>query len=451
MATAPNSMLSKHAVRIRRNNEPIGSGFLIVPRCGSYAYILTAAHVLFDTDDHIDVQLMGIQNRNDQTRAVAEDSIYFHNGYDHSQTEQTVQYGDAALIRLEKEPWMDGVSQIYWGVPSEGMPIQAVGFTSVSTDPELVHSSVSHQTEVRAYTPDSHRISATLRGDFIPKYADLDNDMQGMSGTVFAAQGQDAVVIVGMMIATTGQNAVLGQMNLVDATGIRELLEAQGVYLEKRQIRDAHSQVYNGMAVAVPPQQTHAEEALIRAFITSCQNLQCDYSYRDSNEDIRNARICDDLRLMRYNIRFQSPMGTSISGKRIGEVDIDIRDSFDNPWTICVAMRYRSSSNQHWKSHLMRLLDNYNPYNLPFLVFLNYVEVKREQFDRVCSRLRDHIRCCDPKPFDYVEGSLEKFAPIGLPDCPSIQVMKCRYHNGDYSPTVYHILIHFERDEYRKY
>lgn len=443
MQQALKSMLKKHAVRIRRNDETIGSGFLIVPSCGSDAYILTAAHVLFGNSKDIKVQLMGNQ---DQTVNIAEDRIILHEEYDHSQSKQTVQYCDVALIRLEKEAWMNSVSQIFWGEPVDGMPIQAVGFTVENNDPELIHSSIFPETAIRAYTPATHRISATLRGDFNLNYADMDKDMSGMSGTVFAAQGQKIIIIVGMMISSTGENAVLGQMNLVDVTGVRALLEAQGVSLMEGRICDANLQSTIGMAIAVPQQQIHTEEVLLKAFIKACQNLQNDPSYRHSGEDDRNERIFNDLRLMGYNARLRSPMGRSLSGKQKGEVDIDVRDSLDNPWTICEAMRYRSRPHMHWESYLIRLLDHYNPHFLPFLIFLSYVEVQKERFAKVASNIREHISCFDPKPFEYVQGSLEEYTRFSFGKDPSIQVLKCRYQNDGYSPTVYHILVYFECD-----
>lgn len=236
MPEALKSMLSQHAVRIRQNDNIVGTGFLIVPKDDTNAYILTAAHVLCTYPDNINIQFLGIADQNSNTRSISDDMVAHHRSYNHEQSRNCVQYCDAACIRIAKEAWMDGISHVFWGVPEDGMPIQAVGFASVNPDPELSHGSASHQTNVRCYTPDTHRISATIQGEFIPNYADLDNEIQGMSGTVFAAAGQNSIIIIGMMVSTTGENAALGQMNIVDTTGILEVLEKYGVTLEQQTI-----------------------------------------------------------------------------------------------------------------------------------------------------------------------------------------------------------------------
>lgn len=237
MPEALKSMLSQHAVRIRQNDTIVGTGFLIVPKEGTKAYILTTAHVLCTYPDNLNIQFLGIADQNGNTRFISDDMVTRHRAYHHEQSRNRVQYCDVAYICIAKEAWMNTISRVFWGNPEDGMPIQAVGFASINPDPELPHSSVFHQTEVGSYTPDTHRISATIQGDFILNHADLDNDIQGMSGTVFAATGQDAVIIIGMMVATTGENAAFGQMNMVDTTGILELLKEQGVMLEQNTIK----------------------------------------------------------------------------------------------------------------------------------------------------------------------------------------------------------------------
>lgn len=236
MQAALYSSLNNHAVRILQDGEIKGSGFLVVPKEGYTSYVLTAAHVFSESRNHISIQFLGTPDQRNNTRSIASDCIITHKSFDPAAFTDSVPYCDAALIKLPTERWMDQIDPAYWGLPEAGMPIQAVGFSAVNCDPVLSHASASHQTVIRAYTPSDHRISATIRGDFILNYADLDNDIQGMSGTVFAAQGQESIVMIGMIVTTTSQIAAHGQLNLVDMTGIRELLEAQGVLLEQKVI-----------------------------------------------------------------------------------------------------------------------------------------------------------------------------------------------------------------------
>lgn len=67
MPEALKSMLSQHAVRIRQNNDIVGTGFLIVPQDGPNAYVLTAAHVLCTYPDNLNIQFLGIADQNSNT------------------------------------------------------------------------------------------------------------------------------------------------------------------------------------------------------------------------------------------------------------------------------------------------------------------------------------------------------------------------------------------------
>lgn len=231
------SMLSQHAVRIRQNDNIVGTGFLIAPKDGENAYILTAAHVLCTYSENLNIQFLGITDQNNNTCFISDEMVTTHRNYHHEYSRESVQYCDVACINIVKETWMDDISPVFWGTPEVDMPIQAIGFASINIDSDLPHGTVFHHTNVRLYTPETHRISATIQGDFILNNADLDNEIQGMSGTVFAAKGQDAVIIIGMMVATTGENAALGQMNIVDTKGINELLNEHGVLLEQKIIQ----------------------------------------------------------------------------------------------------------------------------------------------------------------------------------------------------------------------
>lgn len=235
MEAVDNYLLKRHAVRIRRSNTTIGSGFLIAPPDSSNAFVLTAAHVLHGDNSNLNIQFLEVPH--EQSRYIPTEVCWLHSGYDHSKACTMVQYCDAALIRIDKEPWMNNLPHVYLGVPHDKMDIIAVGFAAVNTDPSPAHGNVFHDTHINIYTPEDHRISATVRGEFILNHADLDSEMEGMSGTFFAAKGQEAIILVGILSGTTGENAVYGQMNLVDPTGIMELLLKYDIRLEQKAIR----------------------------------------------------------------------------------------------------------------------------------------------------------------------------------------------------------------------
>lgn len=237
MEAASNYSLKRHAVRILRSDLTIGSGFLIAPPDSCNAFVLTAAHVLHGDNKNLNIQFLEVSQPHEQSRSIPSDACFLHSGYDHSKARTMIQYCDAALIRIERETWMKDLPPVYWGVPRDKMDIIAVGFATVNLDPSPAHGSVFHDTRIRLFTPEDHRISAPIRGEFILNHADLDSEMEGMSGTFFAAKEQDAIILVGTMSGSTGENAAHGQMNLVDTTGIMELLCAHGIRLEQKAIR----------------------------------------------------------------------------------------------------------------------------------------------------------------------------------------------------------------------
>lgn len=242
MPVMKNYSLNNHAVRIRQCEDTIGTGFLVVPEEGDFAYVLTAAHLLYDVHQVLNIQFLGEFDHDANTRNVSKENYIFHSNYHHDRTLQEVQYGDAALIRIQKEDWMISCSPVFWGIPSSGMPIEAIAFSYANSDCDIRHGSAFLQTSIRVYTPDTHRISATIAGEIRLNDADRNYEIEGMSGSLFAARGQDAIILVGIFCSTTGDNAVHGQMNMVDMTALCELLSQQGVSLSQHVIQPTASE-----------------------------------------------------------------------------------------------------------------------------------------------------------------------------------------------------------------
>jgi len=239
MPAAQSYLLNNHAVRIRQSEDTIGTGFLVVPEEGDFAYVLTTAHVLYDVHQSLNIQFLVDPNYGAHARNVSQENCIFHPTYHHDRTRQEVQYGDAALIRIQKEDWMLHCSSVFWGTPSSDISIEAIAFSYANSDRDIRHGSAFLHTSIRVYTPDTHRISATIAGEIRLNDADRNYEIEGMSGAVFAAHGQDAIILVGIFCSTTGENAAHGQMNMVDMTALCELLSQQGVHLPQRAIYPA--------------------------------------------------------------------------------------------------------------------------------------------------------------------------------------------------------------------
>lgn len=181
------------------------------------------------------------------------------------------------------------------------------------------------------------------------------------------------------------------------------------------------------------------EKILIEDIVRSCQQLQANKMYIASSEDDRNTYVRDYLRTRGYIVHDQSAVGLSANGKLSGEIDLDIRYTDTRPWTICEALRVQGKSKDHWNAHLTKLLQNYNPNGLPFLVLLTYTEVSKERFLPIMHSYEEHIRCYEPRPFVNLRNSYQKVDV--LTESAYIKVSKCRYRSGEYTPTVYHIFV----------
>ena len=88
MPAAQNHSLNNHAVRIRQCEDTIGTGFLVVPEEGDFAYVLTAAHVLYDVHQVLNIQFLGDPDHGTSTRSVSQENYIFHPTYHHNRTLQ---------------------------------------------------------------------------------------------------------------------------------------------------------------------------------------------------------------------------------------------------------------------------------------------------------------------------------------------------------------------------
>ena len=76
------------------------------------------------------------------------------------------------------------------------------------------------------------------------------------------------------------------------------------------------------------------QNRLIQDILSACQTMQSTKIYWKASEDDRNTFVRDMLRAKDYYIADQTRSGKSSTGKRPGELDIEIRESADSPWTV---------------------------------------------------------------------------------------------------------------------
>ena len=187
------------------------------------------------------------------------------------------------------------------------------------------------------------------------------------------------------------------------------------------------------------------QEQLLEDMVKLCADLQAEKLYWGSEEDDRNRYLRNGLNKMTYIVLDQTQRGIAGGERRAGELDLDIRKYKDVPWTVCEALRIKDGAKSDWNKHLDKLLDNYNPNGLQFLVLLTYVDAEKEQFDEIWKSYKTHIRSHDAQRFSYKNGSLVLFTSEPWTGNHYIKTARCTYVLGDYHPVVYHIFVRMGR------
>ena len=193
------------------------------------------------------------------------------------------------------------------------------------------------------------------------------------------------------------------------------------------------------------PAETTEQERLVWELVQLCADMQADKHYWGTKENTRNIRLRDGLTRMGYTVKDQTLRGIGGGGSSEGELDLDIRKFPAIPWTICEALRVEGVEKVDWNDHLNRLLKNYNPNGLGFLVLLTYVDDVRDRFMEIVKDFKDHIRIHAPEGFRVIESSFHYYSADPWKSYQYIRTSRCDYDCGGYRPTVYHIFVRMGR------
>lgn len=193
------------------------------------------------------------------------------------------------------------------------------------------------------------------------------------------------------------------------------------------------------------PDESTEQERLLADLVKACGQLQAEKHYWGTKENPRNSYIRNALDNMGYVLRDQTLRGISGGETEEGELDLDIRKYKDVPWTICEALRVDSGSKTDWNFHLKKLLDNYNPNGLRFLILLTYVDDEKDKFDQIWNSFKDHIQGHDEGGFIFKLDSFKHYQTESWTGNHFIQTAKCKYVLGEYTPVVYHVFVRMGR------
>ena len=181
---------------------------------------------------------------------------------------------------------------------------------------------------------------------------------------------------------------------------------------------------------------------LLESILIGCMQLQGNRTYWGAKEDVCNTYLRNALRNMGYVVYDQTFQGTGSGGKSFGELDLDIRQEANIPWTILEALRIKAdSSKTEWNRHLKKLLDNYNPSGLRHLFLLTYVDCEKDDFRALMDRYAEHVKWYDPDKYQRLSGTFTHLPLRRFGDPSGLQVMRCTYDRSGAPTTVTHIFV----------
>lgn len=248
-----NRQLKELAVRIRNESGNVGSGLLYIPPSGDRAYVITAAHVLsnFRRDDPITVQCCS--NDGETYEYELEDPVTHTGKYKKDRSQ------DVALIELPDVPeLLNSRSRIFFGEPREDLKLEGFCFSG-NSDEELVNLDVlpitAEGSHIINYVPANHMMRVQLKGSFTINQADREQEVEGWSGTVLTAAGQDSLIAVGILLSIPELNGLNGDFGAADTSALLSLMDKYGIPYETKQVIAA------GTETAAPKQEQPADLA----------------------------------------------------------------------------------------------------------------------------------------------------------------------------------------------
>ena len=176
--------------------------------------------------------------------------------------------------------------------------------------------------------------------------------------------------------------------------------------------------------------------------LTACMQLQGNKTFWGAREDVCNTYLRDALRNMGHLVNDQTFQGAGGGGKSFGELDLDIRQESNIPWTILEALRIKDGfKTTDWNRHLKKLLDNYNPSGLRHLFLLTYVDCGKDDFSPLMDKYAEHVKWYDPDDYLRLPNTFSHLPLRRHGDPAGLEVMRCTYDRSGTPTTVTHIFV----------
>jgi hypothetical protein len=176
--------------------------------------------------------------------------------------------------------------------------------------------------------------------------------------------------------------------------------------------------------------------------LTACMQLQGNKTFWGAKEDVCNTYLRDALRNMGHLVNDQTFQGAGGSGKSFGELDLEIRQKPNVPWTILEALRIKDGfKTTDWNRHLKKLLDNYNPSGLRQLFLLTYLDCTRDEFPALMEKYAEHVKWYDSDDYQRLPNTFSHLPLRRHGDPAGLEVMRCTYDRSGTPTTVTHIFV----------
>ena len=190
-------------------------------------------------------------------------------------------------------------------------------------------------------------------------------------------------------------------------------------------------------------------ETLLDNLVCACNELQKNEKFALEKEDARTTFLCSLLRSKGYTVDEQSPGGVSSTGNSTGYRDALFYDS-GILLAIFEALNFKyntfinnQEARKYLRSHIKKLLDNYNPTGLPLGFLVTYLNCKKTSFKSIWEEYFRFVTEVDGIEDFTVTDSYERLYTKNS----FLKVLEVRYDCSGIPFTVFHILVRMITEE----
>lgn len=223
-----NEELESIAVRIEEkgSGQYLGSGTLCISDYKSkYAYIVTAAHVIYEKDF-----IVRAYCNNNENGQIIKSNIHIKNTKFHPEYDPTldIKVKDVVVICVEKEEWMNLLPRTILGQPTKYGSILGRGFPDGTEEQIFKLAGQELEGCIGNISKEAHRFHLKLHMDI--DNGNRDEELKGYSGTGLFNTDKDEndLILLGVFSYGEGINAKNSITNVFDSELVQEIILQNG-------------------------------------------------------------------------------------------------------------------------------------------------------------------------------------------------------------------------------